>query len=70
MNSETLLDAVGDIRADYILEAKRPAKRRPVLRALVAAALTVACLSGLVCAMTAADVGPAYELLYLSLIHI
>ena len=64
MNSETLLDAVGDIRADYILEAKRPAKRRPVLRALIAAALTVVCLSGLVCAMTAADVGPAYELLY------
>ena len=64
MNPETLLDAVGDIRADYILEAKRPAKRRPVLRALIAAALTVVCLSGLVCAMTAADVGPAYELLY------
>ncbi len=64
MKSEALLDALGDIRADYILEAKRPAKRRPVLRALVAAALAVVCLSGLVCAMTAADVGPAWELLY------
>ena len=64
MNPETLLDAVGDMRADYILEAKRPVKRRPVLRALIAAALAVVCLSGLVCAMTAADVGPAYELLY------
>ena len=64
MNPETLLDAVGDIRAEYIIEAKRPAKRRPVLRALIAAALAVVCLSGLVCAMTAADVGPAYELLY------
>ena len=64
MKTEALLDAIGDIRADYILEAKRPAKRRPVLRALIAAALAVVCLSGLVCAMTAADVGPAYELLY------
>ena len=64
MRSETLLDAIGDIRADYILEAKRPAKRRPILRALIAAALAVACLSATVCAMTAADVGPAYELLY------
>ena len=64
MRSEPLLDAIGDIRADYILEAKRPAKRRPVLRALIAAALAVACLSASVCAMTAADVGPAYELLY------
>ena len=64
MRSEPLLDAIGDIRADYILEAKRPVRRRPVLRALIAAALAAACLSGLVCAMTAADVGPAYELLY------
>ena len=64
MNPEALLNAVGDIRADYILEAKRVPRRRPVLRALIAAALAVVCLSGLVCAMTAADVGPAYELLY------
>ena len=64
MRSEPLLDAIGDIRADYILEAKRPARRRPVLRALIAAALAAACLSASVCAMTAADVGPAYELLY------
>ena len=64
MRSEPLLDAIGDIRADYILEAKRPARKRPVLRALIAAALAVACLSATVCAMTAADVGPAYELLY------
>lgn len=64
MNAEALLDALGDIRADYILEAKRPAKRRPVLRALIAAALAVVCLTVGVCAMTAADVSPAYELLY------
>lgn len=66
MNSDHLLDAMGEIRPEYIMEAKQPApiRRRPVLRALIAAALAAFCLSASVCAMTAADVDPAYELLY------
>lgn len=66
MNIDTLLDVIGDIAPEKVAEARdnRP-KRRPLApRPAVIAALLALCLLVSVPAMAAADVEPAYALVY------
>ena len=65
MNEQMLLDAIGEARPDWV-EAARAVKRRKRIwpKIAAAAACICICLCGAVPALAAADVRPAYELLY------
>lgn len=65
MNENKLLDAIGEARSDFVEAAHAARKRKKVWPRIVAAAACVCiCLCGAVPALAAADVRPAYELLY------
>lgn len=63
MNSEKLLSAFGEIRDEWIAGAQFHARRR-LRRISIVAAAALLCLALTVSALAAADVAPAYELLY------
>ena len=65
MKTDRLLDAIGNMNDSYILEAAAPRRRPRALRrvAVIAAAAVLCVLLGIP-ALAAADVTPAYELLY------
>ena len=67
MNTDKLIDSIGEIDDKYVLEAQGAAAHRHAhtLRRFVAfAAAALLCLALGVSALAAADVEPAYELLY------
>ncbi|MCR5649511.1 MAG: hypothetical protein K6F67_08295 [Oscillospiraceae bacterium] len=65
MNENMLLDAIGEARPDLVEAAHAVRKRNRVWPRIAAAAACIClCLLGAVPALAAADVRPAYELLY------
>ncbi len=67
MKSDTLIDAIGYISDEKIKEAKSTPIKRTVFslkKAIAVAAAVILCLGVSVSALAAADVEPAYQLLY------
>lgn len=62
MKSEELMNAIGEIREDWIDDARRPVRRR--YRFPVIAAAILLCMTLTVSALAAADVEGVYEVLY------